>query len=636
MIKANSIKGKIMKSFITVLSIILTACAITGCSTEYHVSTAGLDVNPGSMSKPFKTISAAAAIAQPGDTITVHKGIYREEIAPPRGGTSDNKRITYQAAPGENVEIRGSEVVTGWTKQSNGIWKVKIPNTLFGNFNPFADEIKADWFNPKGRKHHTGCVYQDGEWLFEAASREGLKDAKWKKTWFAKVGEKKTTIWATFDGSNPNDSLTEVNVRQTIFYPRKPFISYITLRGFKMRHAAPKWAPPTAEQMGLIGTHWSKGWIIENNEISHSINTGISLGKYGDEFDNLAPTAQAYLDSIDRARDNGWNQATIGGHIIRNNEISWCEQAGIVGSMGASFSMITDNHIHHIFTQRRFTGAEMAGIKFHAPIDMLIKGNRIHDAFQGIWLDWMTQGTRVTGNLVYRNDLDMFLEVNHGPFVIDNNLFLSRLVKHHSQGGAYAHNIFGGVFGACTDARHTPYFKAHSTEKVDDHVLNVGDDRFYNNMFNGNNGSHIDAGWMKGMKKHSNWRFGFGLWVYDTRPQAPQTAGNIYYDGAKPYTTEDAIVVKTKPDIKIEEKGNEVFLHITIDPKQEMAKTKIVTSRLLGKAQVPDLPFEDYDGSPLKIDTDYFGKKRDLNNPSCGPFENPGDGELILKVWPLK
>jgi len=626
-------RGNKMKSLITTLTIILAACVFTGCATEYHVSTAGLDGNPGTESKPFKTIMAAAKIAQPGDTITVHEGIYREEIAPPRGGTSDKKRIVYQAAPGENVEIRGSEVVKNWTEESDGIWKVEVPNSLFGSFNPFADEISGDWFRPKGRKHHTGCVYQDGRWLFEAAKKEELFTTK-KKSWFAEVGNKTTTVFANFGGDNPNDSLTEVNVRQTVFYPRRPFVNYITVRGFKMRHAAPKWAPPTAEQMGLIGTHWSKGWIIENNEISHSINVGISLGKYGDEFDNAGPTAQAYLDSIDRARANGWNRATVGSHIVRNNEISWCEQAGIVGSMGASFSKITGNYIHHIYTQRRFRGAEMAGIKFHAPIDMLIKGNRIHDAFQGIWLDWMTQGTRVTRNLLYRNDLDMFLEVNHGPFVIDNNLFLSNLVKHHSQGGAYAHNIFGGVFGACTDKRHTPYFKAHSTEKVDDHVLNVGDDRFYNNMFDGNNGSHIDQGWWEGMKKHPSWRFGYGLWIYETRPQAPQTGGNIYYDGALPYPTEDAVVVKDKPDVRIEEKGDEVFLYITISREQAKAKTQLVTTKLLGKAQVPDLPFEDYDGSPLKIDTDYFGQKRDLENPSPGPFEKPGSGRLTLKVWP--
>ncbi len=39
------------------------------------------------------------------------------------------------------------------------------------------------------------------------------------------------------------------------------------------------------------------------------------------------------------------------------------------------------------------------------------------------------------------------------------------------------------------------------------------------------------------------------------------------------------------------------------------------------------------DGTPLKIDTDYFGKKRNETNPSAGPFENPGEGKLKLKVW---
>ncbi|MFU8768538.1 MAG: hypothetical protein ACNA7H_02285, partial [Desulfotignum sp.] len=62
-----------------------------------------------------------------------------------------------------------------------------------------------------------------------------------------------------------------------------------------MMHAAPNWAPPTAEQVGLIGTHWSKGWIIEDNHISHSTCTGITLGKHGDEFDNTsADTAEGY------------------------------------------------------------------------------------------------------------------------------------------------------------------------------------------------------------------------------------------------------------------------------------------------------------------------------------------------------
>ena len=105
---------------------------------------------------------------------------------------------------------------------------------------------------------------------------------------------------------------------------------------------------------------------------------------------------------------------------------------------------------------------------------------------------------------------------------------------------------------------------------------------------------------------------------------------------AMPYTAEDAVVVKTKPDIKVEEKGDNVYLHITINPQQNKAKTKLVTSQLLGKAEVPDLPFETPDGKPFTIDTDYFGKKRDMDNPSSGPFENPGTGRVTLKVWPIK
>ena len=121
-------------------------------------------------------------------------------------------------------------------------------------------------------------------------------------------------------------------------------------------HAATPWAPPTAEQIGLIGTNWSKGWIIENNVIRYSICSGIALGKYGDEWDNTSPdSAEGYVDTIERALKNGWNKETIGSHIVRNNHISHCEQTGIVGSLGCAFSTITGNNIHDIHVRRLFS-----------------------------------------------------------------------------------------------------------------------------------------------------------------------------------------------------------------------------------------------------------------------------------------
>lgn len=137
------------KAHIKALFIILGVTVLQ--AADYHVSTKGNDDNHDSRSKPFKTISAAAAIAQPGDTITVHAGVYRKRVNPPRGGESDTKRIVYQAAPGEKVVIKGSEIIKNWEKVQGDTWKVTLPNSFFGNFNPYSDVVGGDWYdqNPK-------------------------------------------------------------------------------------------------------------------------------------------------------------------------------------------------------------------------------------------------------------------------------------------------------------------------------------------------------------------------------------------------------------------------------------------------------------------------------------------------------
>ena len=128
------------------LQIILITLAISSMAmaNEYHVAKTGSDNNKGTVESPFLTIQAAADVAQPGDTITVHAGIYRERIDPPRGGTSPTNRIIYQAAEGEVVTIKGSEVILGWGQSSNGLWSITLQNEFFGTYNPYKDVIKGD------------------------------------------------------------------------------------------------------------------------------------------------------------------------------------------------------------------------------------------------------------------------------------------------------------------------------------------------------------------------------------------------------------------------------------------------------------------------------------------------------------
>ncbi|MEW6195383.1 MAG: right-handed parallel beta-helix repeat-containing protein [Bacteroidota bacterium] len=605
-----------MKNLFGIITIIFML-AVTVHGTEFHVSKKGNDANPGTATSPLLTIQRAADLAQPGDVIIVHEGIYRERIDPPRGGESDTKRITYRAASGEKVVIKGSEVITNWVRVQNDVWKTALPNSFFGNFNPYNDLMHGDWFYPEGKEQHTGAVYLDGNWLTEAAKFDDVLAAGGSvPLWFGKVEDDSTLIWAQFKGVDPNEQSVEINVRQTVFYPKKTGINYITVSGFTMENAATPWAPPTAEQIGLIGTNWSKGWIIENNAIKNSICSGISLGKYGDQWDNTSEnSAEGYVKTIERAYANGWTKENIGHHIVRNNTISHCEQAGIVGSMGAAFSSIIDNTIHDICEPRWFAGAEMAAIKFHAAIDVTISRNHIYKTIRGLWLDWMLQGTRVSQNLFHNNVEDVLVEVNHGPFLMDNNLFLSSVsLIDQSQGGAYVHNLFcGTIIVLSYDSRLTPFLKEHSTETMGLHDNPLGDDRFYNNIF---------------VQRPD-------LSNYNDVKLPVLMEGNVYLKGAAPSKFEKEPLVKNDfdPAIKLVEKQDGFYLQIKFDKSLfEERKRKLVTTELLGKAVIPNVLFEQPDGSPVSIIRDYFGKPRNEANPAPGPFEKPGDGLISLKV----
>lgn len=621
-----------MKSF--VLLILFTISVIlTANSREYHVAKNGNDKNEGTKESPFLTIQMASNLGLPGDVIIVHEGTYCECVVPPRGGKSNEKRITYQAAQGEKVIIKGSEVIKNWRQHSGNVWVATITNTFFRNYNPYKDKIHGDWFDDKGRVHHTGEIYLNGKSLWEVESlKKVLNPVEMKDnfdaagsvfTWCCETDDRYTTIYANFQGTDPNRELVEINVRKSCFYPAINHLNYITVRGFTLCHAATQWAPPTAEQVGLIGTNWSKGWIIENNTISDSKCSGITLGKHGDEFDNTSEnSAEGYVKTIERAYKKGWNKETIGSHIVRNNTIFNCEQTGICGSLGAVFSTIENNNIYNIWTKRQFSGAEMGGIKIHASIDMTIRKNKLSNCGRGLWLDWMAQGTRVSGNLFYDNSSDdIFVEVNHGPFLIDNNILLSPIaIRDWSEGGAYVHNLIAGNIEHRPQDRETPYHAAHSTKMAGLSQTKGGDNRYFNNIFVG------------GMTSGQNSKSGLGIYESTNYPMIVN--GNIYLKGAEKFSKErNMLELADDPGITITETEKGIFLNFTF-PKEFMnLKNAPVTTQALGQAKVSGQSYENPDGSEIAITTDYFGKKRDKIKPTAGSFEKPDKGNNKLKVW---
>ena len=573
----------------------------------YYVNAkAGRDGN-GSKQMPFKRINDAAKVAVAGDEIVVAPGIYRESVHPVNPGRED-ARIVYRSEEPLGAVITGAEELTGWTRHEGSVWVNRVNNGLFGSYNPYTTQVRGDWyFAPEIR--HTGAVFLNDQMMYETTSLEECAAAQpdpcafdkelstWK--WYTEQDGDETVLYANFKDLDPNEQKVEILARRNCFMPEENGIDYITVSGFDINKAATTWAPPAAYQDGMIGPHWSKGWIIE------------------------------------------------------------------------------DCHIHHVCNSQQLGGAETAGIKLHAAIDVTIRRNHIHNCIMGVWLDWEAQGARVSQNLFHDNqrpdgtpqakgamfNCDVFIEVGHGPTLIDNNVMLSKeSAVLPSEGVACVHNLMCGGFGLINsgvdsvvngqrEPRYTPYHIRHRTEVAGFMTILHGDDRIYNNLFvqkwpvtdatippqapdNQIVGtapfdifpsyeewiSHFDFTREPDMGALGTYHFGhLPVWV----------KGNAYFNGASVSKHEQhGASPEGEAKVELAEKDGKVVLETNLYDLLGDFADGIITSDILGCAFEPEQRFENPDGTEIIFNRDYLGEHRGAR-AIPGPFA-AGKREIVV------
>jgi hypothetical protein len=310
----------------------------------------------------------------------------------------------------------------------------------------------------------------------------------------------------------------------------------------------------------------------------------------------------------------------------------------------------------------------------HAAIDVTMRRNHIHHCTMGIWCDWEAQGTRITGNLLHDNQRpegakqlkggmmsqDIFVEVSHGPTLIDNNVMLSdAALRFATQGVAMVHNLICGSLtevGGGTGPRYTPYHIPHRTEVMGFMTFLHGDDRFYNNIFvqkwpeeplvtiRASNAEEKKENRVVGTFMFDEYPT-YEEWIsqFDFTKPANMGAlepahfghlpvwseGNVYLAGAKPCRMEKngLYIANEREDVKVElvecENG-EYRLETNVYDLMEGFTGRMINTEILGKAFEPEQYFENPDGTPIQFDYDYFGNHRGFR-VIPGPFAEGGN-----------
>jgi hypothetical protein len=417
------------------------------------------DNGPGTSDRPFRTINKAAQVLQPGERAVIASGIYRECVRPARGGTDPTHMISYEAAPGAKVIIKGSEILKdGWQPStipmrgagagSSGqmnILKHELTGAMFPDaYNPFGmADVPGDWswldtkkvdMGPYFRRR--GLVFADGkplepmEQLRELGNmplrsfiptpppatppegRGGLPARTPGGPIMQEVGgSPDARFWVEHQGNvihvrvpgTSANPLIEITTREQVFAPLQKGLGYIRIKGITFQHCANALPPP---QRGMVSTAGGNHWIIEGNTIEWANAVGLDIGN-GD-----------------------WNAAPATGsgtaHIIRGNTIRYCGVEGIAG-MGTRDCLIEDNLIEWVGWQDAERAWEAAGVKFHNALNLLFRRNIVRHIrhANAVWLDSGNSNCRVTGNVladVLTVSAAIHMEMNRNYNLIDNNV----------------------------------------------------------------------------------------------------------------------------------------------------------------------------------------------------------------------
>jgi hypothetical protein len=193
----------------------------------WHVSE---EVLPGTeQQQQTRTIAQAATLVEPGDTVIIHSGVYREAVVIEKSGKPDNP-ITFKSAAGAGVIMTGADRIIEWSKLSgeDQIYSTPWPHK-FVTWNQYNTHPDDDYHRLIGRCEQ---VFINGYALRQVLERDKLA----RGTFHVDLDGEHLYVWS-YDNQDVSGSkaMVEASVRDTILAVKG---DHVVIKGIRFRYAA--------------------------------------------------------------------------------------------------------------------------------------------------------------------------------------------------------------------------------------------------------------------------------------------------------------------------------------------------------------------------------------------------------------
>lgn len=372
------------------------------------------DGNNGTKARPLKTISKAANLADKNNrsgiqtTVIVNPGTYRESVALPFVPDHSNTEaaIIFKASSLDNVVISGSDVWTGWRRESG-------TNNIYSHSWPYNwGAVPQPWPNDENLAEivrRREMVFVGGKMMKQVLTSKELSVNSFY------VSESQDKIYVRMPaGADINNYRVEVAVRPKLFTIDSR--ENVTIRGFVFKHAN------TAVDGNAVDINNSSNILVEDNSFIWNNWGGL--------------------------RFNGSNNITARGNVANYNGGRGMEAWRIKNLL---FEDNTTSFNNWRGARGGFTGFAVAGLK-HLRIHNGVYRNHVSVGNQahGFWCDFDCSDVTIEDAILANNLKDgIFVEASQGPVTIQDSAICNNeegpgIIGDNSQYVTLDGNVFYG------------------------------------------------------------------------------------------------------------------------------------------------------------------------------------------------